>query len=72
MEDKIGVIIWAVAGGIFLAYRMFIALLVSRDTNRRRACIIGWSIGTFLLGFVIAIPYLLVRRDISEAETKEP
>ena len=72
MEDKIGVIIWAAIGVAFLAYRIFITLLVSRDAGRRGGNAAGWSIGTFFLGFIIAIPYLLVRKDISEAETKEP
>ncbi len=70
MEDKIGVIIWAVIGVAFLAYRIFITLLVSRDAGRRGGNAVGWPIGAFLLGFVIVIPYLLVRKDISEESSR--
>ena len=72
MEDKIGVIIWAAIGVGFLAYRIFIAILVLRDASRRGGNAVGWSIGTFFLGLVIVIPYLLVRKDISEIEGEEP
>ncbi len=72
MEEKIGVIIWAAIGAAFLAYRIFITVLVARNACRRGGNRVAWSIGTFFLGFLVVIPYLLVSKDTSKAETREP
>ncbi|MBI3990768.1 MAG: hypothetical protein HY350_01330 [Candidatus Omnitrophica bacterium] len=57
---------WLIVGLICLAYRIFITILVTRDAQKRGGNVQVWLTLTFLFGSMAVMPYLLIRKDVTE------
>ena len=57
-----------VMGVIILAYRIFLTVLVTRDAQKRGANSPLWATLTLFFGSCAVMPYLLLRKDVTEVK----
>ena len=62
------VLFWLIFVLVLLAYRIFLTVLVTRDANKIGENAPTWSTLTFFFGSLAVIPYLLVRKDVTEVK----